>query len=267
MPTNLEKFKVDIKGLIEQGETLTVSLAVYIEGKEDVAKRNNLSAEQAKGLDEIPYFPKEYESWYSESIALIRQVLPDRLSDFREQFEIPKNRKEISFATYRIQDALKGTKVTLGGYETLVDRSASIPHFQQQLAIVEAAARRFDSSLYDIRQIVQADILDGEIATARELLKNKYTRAAGAICGVFLEKHLKIVCENHRITISKKSPGINDLNQLLKDSGIIDVPQWRHISFLGDVRNICDHATNQEPTLEQVKDLIDGTDKVTKTIF
>jgi hypothetical protein len=267
MTTNLEKFKDDIQKLIKQGETLAVSLRIYVEGKEGFAKINKLSAEQEKAIDKLPYFPKEYESWYSESIALIRQVLPDRLSDFREHFEIPKNRKEISFATYRIQDALKGTEVTRGGYETLVDRSASIPHFQQQLAIIEAAARRFDSSLYDIRQIVQADILDGEIATARELLKNKYTRAAGAICGVVLEKHLKTVCDNHKITIAKKNPGINDMNQMLKDSGIIDVPQWRHISLLGDIRNLCDHAKNQEPTPEQVKDLIDGTDKVTKTIF
>ena len=47
---------------------------------------------------------------------------------------------------------------------------------------------------------------------------------------------------------------------------MIDVPQWRHITLLGDIRNICDHNKQKEPTEQQVTDLIDGSDKVLKTI-
>lgn len=134
------------------------------------------------------------------------------------------------------------------------------------MAILKAAKRRFESSLFEIRQIVQADLFDSEIDSARHLLKNKFFRAAGAIAGVVLEKHLQQVCDDHNIKVAKKDPGINNLNQILRDSGAIDIPQWRHITFLGDIRNICDHNKQREPTVEQVTDLIDGTDKVLKTI-
>ncbi|WP_455155954.1 hypothetical protein, partial [Sphingomonas zeae] len=74
------------------------------------------------------------------------------------------------------------------------------------------------------------------------------------------------VCADHKIKISKKHPGIGDLNEALKAASTIDVPQWRHISMLADIRNICDHNKQKEPTELQVSDLIDGTDKVMKTI-
>jgi hypothetical protein len=109
-------------------------------------------------------------------------------------------------------------------------------------------------------------LFDSEIATARELLKNKFLRAAGAVVGVVLEKHLRQVCDDHAIKITKKDPGISDLNELLKSNSVIDIPQWRHISMLGDIRNICDHNKKTEPTESQVKDLIDGADKMLKSI-
>jgi hypothetical protein len=198
---------------------------------------------------------------------LIRQILPDRLNDFREHFEAPKNRKSITYASYRIQDALKGLRVTRPPYdEVVVDHAASIPHFQQQLAILLATKKRFESSLFEIRQLVQADLFDTEIDSARELLKNKFLRAAGAIVGVVLEKHLQQVCDDHGVKVTKKNPGISDLNELLKGGGVIDLPQWRHITMLGDIRNLCDHNKQKDPTEAQVTDLIDGTDKVLKTI-
>ncbi len=83
-----------------------------------------------------------------------------------------------------------------------------------------AAKRRFESSLFEIKQLVQADLLDSEIGAAQELHKSGFLRAAGAVAGVVLEKHLGQVCDNHQITISKKHPGIADLNELLKQTGL-----------------------------------------------
>lgn len=150
--------------------------------------------------------------------------------------------------------------------ETLADASAAIPKFQVQLSILAAARQRFKSAIFEIRQLVQADLFDSEIAAARELLKNRFLRAAGAIAGVVIEKHLAQVCEDHTIKITKKNPGISDLNEALKASTVIDIPQWRHITLMGDYRNLCDHNKQKEPTAEQVSDLIDGADKILKTI-
>ena len=69
------------------------------------------------------------------------------------------------------------------------------------------------------------------------------------------------------LKISKKDPSINDYNEKLKNAGIIKTEMWRFIQRMGDLRNLCDHNKKQEPTKENVADLIDGTDKIIKTIF
>lgn len=263
--SNLDRFKKDLDALIKQGQRLELSFLVKAHGEDDVIEALGPKADK-NILKDLPRFNFEYEAWYSESLALIKQLLPDRLLDFRDHFETPKNRKEITSATYRIHDALQGISTSRFG-EVVTDDKAAVGHFQQQLAIIVAARRRFESSLFEIRQLVQADLLDGEIGAARELLKNKFLRAAGAIAGVVLEKHLQQVCDDRNIKIAKKNPGLGDLNEALKANSVIDVPQWRFISMLADVRNICDHNKQKEPTQQQVSDLIDGADKILKTVF
>ncbi len=69
-----------------------------------------------------------------------------------------------------------------------------------------------------------------------------------------LERHLSRVCENHAIKISKKAPTLADFNDALKAGGVAEVPQWRFIHHLADIRNLCDHEKKQEPSAEQVED-------------
>src|ERR1041384_4453401 len=102
-----------------------------------------------------------------------------------------------------------------------------MPHFDQQLAIVKAAQRRFATSLFEIKQLVQADLLDSELSAAEELAAHQFVRAAGAVAGVVMEKHLAQVCENHKVAMSKKTPTINDFNEALRGAGAIDLAQWR----------------------------------------
>jgi len=155
-----------------------------------------------------------------------------------------------------------------GAFEkTLATPSAAIPQFEQQLAIVVSIRSRFESSLFDIRQLAQADLLDCELDAATELLKNKFFRAAGVVAGVVLEKHLVQVCDNHKVPVTKKNPTTSDLNDLLKNANVFDVPQWRTVQFQADIRNLCGHDRKTEPTAEQVKDLIAGVAKITKTVF
>lgn len=269
MITNLERYKADLDKLIEFGEKLSMSLPRYAARSEfDKQVKKQLGEKAEEFLKKLPDFCKEYQYWYSESKALIKQLLPDRLADFVRHYEKPKPRKDINFESYRIEDALQGITITRGyDKEKVVGTEAAIPHFEQQLAILRSLKARFESSLFDIRQLVQADLFDSELDAAGELLKQKFIRAAGAVAGVVLERHLAQVCDNHSIHIGKKSPGIADLNEALKAANVIDVPQWRFNQHLADIRNLCDHSKKVEPTIEQVADLIAGVKKVTKTLF
>ncbi len=53
----------------------------------------------------------------------------------------------------------------------------------------------------------------------------------------------------------------------MKDAGVLNVPDWRFVQHLADIRNLCDHSKKTEPTAEQVGDLISGVMKLTKTLF
>ncbi|ROL66619.1 hypothetical protein [Pseudomonas vranovensis] len=80
---------------------------------------------------------------------------------------------------------------------------ATLHLLRQQIAIVNAIKRRFESSLFEIKQLVQADVFDDELDSVRGLLKNGYTRAAGAVAGVVLEGHLKELAAKHNLPNSK----------------------------------------------------------------
>jgi hypothetical protein len=139
--------------------------------------------------------------------------------------------------------------------------------FQTQCDILQSAEKRFESVLFDIKRMLQADLHDSEMDAARELLKNGYTRAAGALAGVVLEGHLAAIARTRGITVSKKDPSIGDLNDPLRNGGIYDVATWRFIQRLGDIRNLCSHKKTDEPTKEQVKDLIDGVAKISHEVM
>jgi hypothetical protein len=60
---------------------------------------------------------------------------------------------------------------------------------------------------------------------------------------------------------------ISSLNDALKDASVLQLPEWRRIQHLGDIRNLCGHVREREPSADEVNGLIDGVDKVVKTII
>src|ERR1043166_232011 len=115
MNSNLDKYEGALERLISQGESLFLSLQKSCDPS-GVAK----AFEKAFGknanekLKELPTFHTDYQVWYSEAKAVIKQVLADRLTDFTGHYEKPKPRKDITYATYRIEDCLQGITVTRG---------------------------------------------------------------------------------------------------------------------------------------------------------
>jgi hypothetical protein len=269
MLPNLDRYKKDLDSLLHRGEQLHMALQRQcLPAEFDKVAKKELGDNAKDVLKNLPSFNESYQSWYSEAKILIKQLLPDRLADFVRHYEKPKPRKAITYESYRIEDCLQGLTVTRGwDREKVVGLDAAIPHFRQQLAILMSVKARFESSLFDIRQLAQADLFDSELEAAVELAQQRFLRAAGAVAGVVLERHLLQVCSNHGTKLRKKSPGIADLNNALKAAGVVDIPQWRFIQHLADIRNLCDHDKNVEPTPDQVNDLVSGVTKVTKTLF
>ena len=148
---NLDRYKKDLDELAIKGGKL--HLALLIEVLPEAAKPNKLTKDQ---LEALPNVRSEYQAWYSEALALIRQLLPDRLDDFISYYKPLKPRKELNAATYTISDFLQGLTASRGS-QTVVGFNAALQPLEQQVNIVRAIKRRFESSLFDIRSLVQAD--------------------------------------------------------------------------------------------------------------
>ena len=244
---NLEKHKADLEALINLGQDVWEDLSA-------LSNRSEATELTAEALT-------SYQRWYTEAYVLLEQLLPGRLIEFEQLYKGDGRRRIINLHTYTIQDLLTGIEVDPSTLAVATLR------FINQLAILESVEARFESSLFEIRQLVQADLFDSELDAARELTRGGFLRAAGAVAGVVLERHLGQVAANHAITTRKKNPTIGDFNDLLKDGGVLDIPSWRQVQRFGDIRNLCDHNKERGPKKDEVEELIDGVEKYTKTLF
>lgn len=135
-----------------------------------------------------------------------------------------------------------------------------------QISILEACLKLIDSKLENIEELLQYELFENELQAAQNLLNKKYIRAAGVLAGVTLETHLLKVCKFHNIIFRKQNPTISDFNEELKKLEIIDLPTWRLIQRLGDIRNMSAHSKEREPTPDEVMDLIRGVEKLISEI-
>lgn len=208
----------------------------------------------------------DYQLWYTKALRVVSSLAPDRLEKFKGYYEINPKRKFLGYGTYAIQDFFKGAAPAGYQYENWDSPRQVLTCFFNQLTILKAIYDSFDSILVNIEAELYAELQDNEVVVARQLIKVNL-RAAGALVGVLIEGHLQKVAAAHSVKVIKKNPTIADLNDPLKSASVIDISTWRKISYLADLRNLCSHKKDPEPTKDQVRELIDGAEWLTKNVF
>jgi hypothetical protein len=101
--------RTDLGRLIVEGHQLLVRMMFDLD-PDAVAKTRKQTEDQLK--KELPAFDNNYQRWYSESLAMLSVLLPDRVADFKAHYQLPRAPKELSYSTYTISDYLKGITVT-----------------------------------------------------------------------------------------------------------------------------------------------------------
>jgi len=193
-------------------------------------------------------FIRQYHEWYSGSIALVDGNMPVRASELLVLHEGLKGARGAPTPMVRLLESYRMD------FHTQLAMASRIGQMQSVVASIPAYMR---ARSHDIELVVAQAYVRDELSEAELLLKSSFTRAAGGIAGVLLERHLKLVCDRHHPPIKySKTVGIAKLNDLLKNAGVYDVPQWRRVQWMGDVRNNCDHFCSTDPRKEDVADLI-----------
>jgi len=200
----------------------------------------------------------DYQKWYSRALKAVELLAPDRYEEFRRFYEPDPKRKEFGYGSYVIQDYVKGVAPSRMVYPNFDTQAQARRCLYNQLTLLIGVGSRADSVLSRFEEEVHAELNDAELESARGLVRINL-RAAGALAGVVLEAYLGKVCAPHGIKFRKKAPTLSDYNDALKNAGVYGTPTWRKISYLADIRNVCSHKKDVDPTREQVTELIDGT--------
>ena len=204
-------------------------------------------------------FPIKYQSWYTRSLLVLNVIANERKQDFIKQYEPDSKRKALTALNYTIYDTLKGV------FPSSSSPLVSFNNLKIQVSIINSLKVIIDDRIYNLKSLIESEVFESELDTARYLLSKGFKRSAGAICGVLLERHLDSMCKSAGVTINKKDPTINDFNVELYKNGAIDSTQNKFLLYLSDLRNKCDHNKQYEPSDQEVGDLINGTKKVILT--
>jgi len=189
---------------------------------------------------------RNYQIWYSSACQLVKEYVPEHEEDFRRGYD-----KVLEF----IQ--LNNSILNTSNNRLIIDRFENVFEIQRGVLLsIPFVARIKELSL---RKILTANFIEMEIDQAELLFKSGFERAAGAIAGVALEKHLKTLCDINKVSYKYRDT-IEPLAQALHSAGKIDSTELKKIIYLGGIRNDCAHPN--DVSKDQVKALIEQVKKI-----
>lgn len=104
------------------------------------------------------------------------------------------------------------------------------------------------------------------LAEASEHFRRNRFRAAGCMAGVELERRLKDLCVEGQIPVVPKLPTLSDYNDALWGEKKYPKTTWRRIQHLTDLRNLCAHVLDREPSADDARDLLDGVEDLLRQL-
>lgn len=113
--------------------------------------------------------------------------------------------------------------------------------FRAQGVLKAAAEDLAGGHLFELRQLVEADVFDDFLEQAEHLQTAGYHPAAAVIAGCVLEDALRKLCGKHSIGLSAK-PKLDQMNADLAKAGVYTKLTQKRITALADLRNKAAHG-------------------------
>src|SRR5574341_244075 len=208
---------------------------------------------------------REYLKWYSQVQLLVTRHLPSMSNELSKLYYAAEDTNgEVDVARYYgIRSYLRTTPDWSDSEKSF--RGRFLPDIEQQRGILLAIPHIVNQKALELAALVTADLVKGELDEARLLISHGFLRAAGAVAGVALESHLKLL-HNQSNLLYGDSDSIVPLATRLRIEGIITLGDEKKCIAMADIRNLCDHKNKKEPTTDEVAGLIDDVDKFVKRI-
>ena len=172
-------YRSNLKEFVLLGEEMLIDLSLR-DAPVDAEQKE--VAERIKGC-----FERKYQRWYTEACAAVGQLIPGRQPNSSSSTWATGSESDRRRHLQHSGLAHRPRSPAAAGEDIFDDRLAVSLRLKTQLEILKSAEARFQSSLFEMRQLVRADLFDSELDACRELAAHGFLRAAGAIAGVILE--------------------------------------------------------------------------------
>lgn len=186
-------------------------------------------------------------------MLFIKDFLPEREEEFQVSFEAKDYRDPagiMDFLQFRREQRSNNKK-------EIIDEFLSRFEIQRNILLsVPFIAKIREKNL---REIISADFIEREVDQSEYLFKIQCYRAAGALAGVALEQHLKVLYEKCDIEYKKKDT-IEPLVHKLYDNKRIDPSLMERIQYYASLRDKCAHPSDIEKG--EIKELIEGVKRI-----
>ncbi|GAA5510560.1 hypothetical protein Rcae01_06069 [Novipirellula caenicola] len=136
-------------------------------------------------------------------------------------------------------------------------RTRGTPHsaFKGARAYFQSAKSDFEGGyLFDVRNLVHAEVFSDELDLGAHYLKNNGKTAAAVVAGVVLETALRKLVTDNALSGSM----LNGMNQSLRDANVYSQIVWRQIQAWADIRNAAAHGSPDDFEDKDVTRMIDG---------
>lgn len=115
--------------------------------------------------------------------------------------------------------------------------------------------------LFDLRSMVEAEVLSDGLEQAEEFLKSGYKDAACVVTGVVLETTLRELCTRQSLPLGK----LDSMNSELAKAGVYNKSMQKQITAWAGFRNDGAHGNWQAYTKEQVAQMVVGVNSFMAT--
>ncbi|MGH2373861.1 MAG: HEPN domain-containing protein [bacterium] len=113
--------------------------------------------------------------------------------------------------------------------------------FRAQGVLKAAADDLSGGHLFDLRQLIEAEVFDDFLEQAEHLHAAGYHPAAAVIAGCVLEEALRNLCAKHSVAVAPK-PKLDQMNADLAKVGAYSKLIQKRVTALADLRNKAAHG-------------------------
>lgn len=138
------------------------------------------------------------------------------------------------------------------------------PNVDQAFGVLLSAKDDYEKeALFDVKQLIEADLFDEFIEQAEHLFDVGYFQAAAVIAGSVLEDALRKLCIKNEIELPNK-PKMDWMNSQLAKVGVYNKLTQKKVTSLADLRNNAAHGnwdtfekTDVEEMLRNIRDFME----------